>query len=56
MSDSCVVTQSLIQHRSLFLKVHTIRFEMLTYFVYAPLLNRIGALLSNMIQGLEASF
>jgi hypothetical protein len=33
-----------------------IRFKMLTYSVYAPLLNRIDALLSNMLKGLEASF
>ena len=40
MSDSCVA----------------IRFKMLTYFVYAALLNRIDALLSNMLQGLKARF
>jgi hypothetical protein len=40
MSDSCVA----------------IRFKILTYFVYAPLLNRIDALLSNIIYDFESNF
>jgi hypothetical protein len=37
-AQGCVVTQSLIQHRSYCIKVHPpVQVEMLTYCVYAPL-------------------
>ena len=42
--NGCVATQSMIQHLSKFSKVHPIWFKMLTYYVYAPLLNQIDAL------------
>jgi hypothetical protein len=42
--NGCVVTQSLIRINFITLRCITIRFKMLTYYVYAPLLNRIAAL------------
>jgi len=39
-----VAQHSWITHRFLFLEVCPIRFKLLTYYVYAPLLNQIGAL------------